>query len=94
MYGSQYIFSKGFFVAWIVVAIIWMWITMLIAGFYPIIDGFGQIRAFFSKSDAIVSESTPAETSFTGVEKVVEPKTTELSSSSGQVSLNDGDNKV
>ncbi|KAM6486912.1 Sodium:solute symporter family-domain-containing protein [Trichoderma sp. SZMC 28011] len=43
MYGSKYIFDKGFFVAWIVVAIIWVWCTMLIAGFYPIIDGRRQL---------------------------------------------------
>ncbi|KAL6876110.1 Sodium:solute symporter family domain-containing protein [Trichoderma longibrachiatum] len=43
MYASHYVFSKGFFVAWIVVAIIWVWCTMLIAGFYPIIDGRKQI---------------------------------------------------
>lgn len=43
MYGSKYIFEKGFFVAWIVVAIIWVWCTMLIAGFYPIIDGRRQL---------------------------------------------------
>lgn len=44
MYASKYVFGKGFFVAWIVVAIIWVWITMLVAGFYPIIDGWQQLR--------------------------------------------------
>ncbi|KAK7421584.1 hypothetical protein QQX98_002051 [Neonectria punicea] len=43
MYASKYVFGKGFFVAWLVVAIIWVWITMLIAGFYPIIDGWKQL---------------------------------------------------
>ncbi|KAL7823705.1 Sodium:solute symporter family domain-containing protein [Trichoderma gracile] len=47
MYASHYVFSKGFFVAWIVVAIIWVWCTMLIAGFYPIIDGRKQILLVF-----------------------------------------------
>ncbi|KAE8363799.1 Sodium:solute symporter family-domain-containing protein [Aspergillus caelatus] len=39
MYGSKYVFGKGFFSAWIVVAIIWLWLTMLVAIFYPIFDG-------------------------------------------------------
>lgn len=43
MYGSKYIFGKDFFVAWIVIAIIWVWCTMLIDGFYPIIDGRKQL---------------------------------------------------
>ncbi len=43
MYGSGYIFSRAFFTAWIVISIIWVWGTMLVAGFYPIIDGREQI---------------------------------------------------
>ncbi|PWY84801.1 Na+/solute symporter [Aspergillus heteromorphus CBS 117.55] len=39
MYGSQYVFGRGFFSAWVVVGIIWLWITMLVAIFYPILDG-------------------------------------------------------
>ncbi|KAK6832311.1 hypothetical protein RU639_003906 [Aspergillus parasiticus] len=39
MYGSKYVFGKGFFSAWVVVAIIWLWLTMLVAIFYPIFDG-------------------------------------------------------
>ncbi|KAF5007798.1 hypothetical protein FDECE_5922 [Fusarium decemcellulare] len=44
MYAAKYIFDKGFFDAWIVVAIIWVWVTMFIAGFYPIIDGWDQLK--------------------------------------------------
>ncbi|KAK0389970.1 hypothetical protein NLU13_3543 [Sarocladium strictum] len=43
MYASGYVFGKGFFGAWVVVSIIWVWLTMFIAGFYPIIDGRKQI---------------------------------------------------
>lgn len=43
MYASEYIFSSKFFTAWVVVSIIWVWGTMLIAGFFPIIDGWSQI---------------------------------------------------
>ncbi|GAD95708.1 urea active transporter [Paecilomyces variotii No. 5] len=39
MYGSHYVFEKGFFAAWVIVAIIWLWLTMLMATFYPLIDG-------------------------------------------------------
>lgn len=48
MYASNYIFGKGFFVAWVVVAIIWVWGTMLVAGFYPIVDGRKQILRIFA----------------------------------------------
>ncbi|KAL5365249.1 Sodium:solute symporter family-domain-containing protein [Aspergillus floccosus] len=39
MYGSNYVFGKRFFIAWVVVSIIWLWGTMLIAIFYPLADG-------------------------------------------------------
>ncbi|KAJ5138301.1 uncharacterized protein N7515_003149 [Penicillium bovifimosum] len=39
MYGSGYVFGKKFFIAWVVVAIIWLWLSMLVAIFYPIFDG-------------------------------------------------------
>ncbi|KAF3389606.1 hypothetical protein F1880_004471 [Penicillium rolfsii] len=45
MYGSRYVFEKKFFIAWVVVAILWLWGTMLVAIFYPLLDGgFQQIR--------------------------------------------------
>lgn len=47
MYGSGYVFGKGFFEAWIIVAIVWVWGTMLVAGFFPIIDGWKQLRAVY-----------------------------------------------
>ncbi|KAJ5769561.1 hypothetical protein N7520_004120 [Penicillium odoratum] len=39
MYGSGYIFEKKFFIAWVVVAIIWLWGAMLVAIVYPLVDG-------------------------------------------------------
>lgn len=48
MYASKYVFGQGFFIAWIVIAIVWVWGTMLIAGFYPIIDGWSQIKRVFA----------------------------------------------
>jgi len=47
MYASKYVFNKGFFSAWLVIAIIWLWGTLLITGFYPIIDGRKQLLAVF-----------------------------------------------
>lgn len=47
MYAAKYIFNYKFFAAWVVVSIIWVWGTMLIAGFFPIIDGWSQIRLVF-----------------------------------------------
>ncbi|KAJ5206392.1 Sodium/solute symporter [Penicillium cf. griseofulvum] len=45
MYGSGYVFGKKFYIAWVVVAIIWLWLSMLVAIFYPIFDGgLEQIR--------------------------------------------------
>jgi hypothetical protein len=43
MYASKYVFGKGFFVAWLVVAMVWLWGTLFIVGFYPIVDGWSQI---------------------------------------------------
>ncbi|RJE23495.1 transporter [Aspergillus sclerotialis] len=39
MYGSNYVFGKKFFAAWVIVSIIWLWITTLVAIFYPLFDG-------------------------------------------------------
>ncbi|KFY46220.1 hypothetical protein V494_00542 [Pseudogymnoascus sp. VKM F-4513 (FW-928)] len=48
MYASKYIFSKSFFTAWVVIAIIWVWGTLLVAGFYPIVDGREQLGAIWT----------------------------------------------
>ncbi|CAG8320140.1 unnamed protein product [Penicillium salamii] len=45
MYGSGYVYSKKFYIAWVVVGIIWLWLSMLVAVLYPILDGgIHQIR--------------------------------------------------
>lgn len=36
---SKSLTGSQFFIAWVVVAIIWLWGTMLVAIFYPIVDG-------------------------------------------------------
>jgi len=62
MYASKYMFGKGFFAAWLVVAIVWLWGTMLIAGFYPIVDGRKQILAIFKSGGKLrkVEKDTPS----------------------------------
>ncbi|EXJ79152.1 hypothetical protein A1O3_08653 [Capronia epimyces CBS 606.96] len=39
MYGAKMSFSKSFFIAWIVIALIWLWFTLVVAIFYPLYDG-------------------------------------------------------
>ena len=47
MYAAKYIFSRRFFESWLVVAIIWIWCTLLIAGFFPLIGGRRQFVAIY-----------------------------------------------
>ncbi|GFF90070.1 probable urea active transporter 1 [Aspergillus lentulus] len=65
MYGAKYVFGKTFFVAWVVVAIIWLWGTMLVAIVYPIVDGgvqqMTQVYRGLTKGEE--STSTPVESS-------------------------------
>jgi hypothetical protein len=39
MYGSSYVFSKSFFTGWVVVGIIWMFLSFCIVGIYPVVEG-------------------------------------------------------
>ncbi|OQE41270.1 hypothetical protein PENCOP_c005G04750 [Penicillium coprophilum] len=49
MYAAKYIFSKGFFIAWIAVGQIWLWATLLIVGFYPLWDARDRIISLTEK---------------------------------------------
>lgn len=62
MYASHYIFQKGFFSAWLVIAIIWLWIAMLVAGFYPLIDGRAQLIYIFKSLRGKTEKSQPVQT--------------------------------
>lgn len=57
MYAAKYIFGRQFFAAWVVVSIIWVWGTMLVAGFFPIIDGRKQI-AIVLKGFSLAKDKT------------------------------------
>lgn len=39
MYGTGYIFSKGFFTGWVVVGIIWIFGSLFTVGVYPVFEG-------------------------------------------------------
>ncbi|KAL2819602.1 Sodium:solute symporter family-domain-containing protein [Aspergillus cavernicola] len=39
MFGARMSFSKSFFTAWVVISLIWLWLTLVVAIFYPLIDG-------------------------------------------------------
>ena len=47
MYAAKYVFSQTFFKAWLVVAIIWVWGTLLVAGFFPLINGRKQFVSIY-----------------------------------------------
>ena len=38
MYGSGYVFSRKFFTGWVVVGMIWIWITLYIVGIFPLMQ--------------------------------------------------------
>ncbi|CAL5874321.1 uncharacterized protein PFLUO_LOCUS8617 [Penicillium psychrofluorescens] len=64
MYGSKYVFEKKFFIAWVVVGIIWLWGTMLVAIFYPLIDGgiqqMGEVYRGLRKRKEVAKETRAA----------------------------------
>lgn len=70
MYAAKYIFSSKFFAAWVVVSIIWVWGTMIVAGFFPIIDGWSQLSLVFRGLRG--SKETASETE--QVEEVLEDR--------------------
>lgn len=62
MYAAKYVFDSKFFAAWVVVSIIWVWGTMLIAGFFPIVDGWGQIRLVVRGIRGVLNKKAAPET--------------------------------
>ena len=62
MYGTAYVFTKPFFTAWIILGIVWMFISFIIVGIYPLVEGrrsilsvskniFAHIKAVQSKKE-------------------------------------------
>ncbi|KAL4887833.1 sodium/proline symporter [Aspergillus ambiguus] len=76
MYGSHYNFGKGFFIAWVVVGIIWLWGTMLVAIIFPLVDGgIQQIKQILkhnerSRAEKPVQIASPSSPSIEEPEKM------------------------
>ncbi|KAL4967854.1 uncharacterized protein BDV14DRAFT_197494 [Aspergillus stella-maris] len=39
MFGARMVFSKNFFIAWVVIWLVWLWFILVVTIFYPLIDG-------------------------------------------------------
>ncbi|KAH0273614.1 urea active transporter-like protein, partial [Aureobasidium melanogenum] len=94
MYGSGYIFSKKFFTGWVVVAIIWLFVTAACVGIYPVFEGRKTIiRTFKSmyldatgkKHPVTHGRATIAETA------VVEEKMEEKKERDAEAAIRDSD---
>lgn len=57
MYGSKYVFSKSFFTGWVVVAIIWIFVSIILVGLLPLWESRDTI---FYTVKAIVTGKKPA----------------------------------
>lgn len=77
MYAAKMVFGKTFFVAWIVVSLIWLWLALIVANFYPLIDG--GLQQFWGivtgRVDKAEKEQASSGSSTHGVVEVSVPKT-------------------
>lgn len=92
MYASKYIFSSQFFAAWVVLSIIWVWGTMLVTGFFPIVDGWDQIALVVRglgkrKSTRAAAAAGPEQVDVDAVQEVRSLKGIEMRESSGPSSV-------
>ena len=62
MYGSSYVFTKPFFTGWVVVGIIWMFISFCIVGIYPLVEGRQSIASVCKKIYAELMNKDPKKT--------------------------------
>ncbi|KAF9888600.1 urea active transporter [Aspergillus nanangensis] len=44
LFGTGYVYSKQFFTGWVVVSLIWIWVSVLICVIYPIVESAGALR--------------------------------------------------
>ncbi|KAK9850291.1 hypothetical protein MYU51_012159 [Penicillium brevicompactum] len=44
LFGTQYIYSRSFFTGWVVVAFIWIWVSVLICVVWPVVESLGALR--------------------------------------------------
>ncbi|MCJ1258802.1 urea active transporter [Lignoscripta atroalba] len=43
LFGTQYIFSRGFFTGWVVVSFLWVWCSMVICVVWPVVESRGAL---------------------------------------------------
>lgn len=48
LFGSSYIYSKSFFIGWVVVSFIWIWVSVLICVVWPVVESLGALRGILS----------------------------------------------
>jgi len=49
MYGTSYVFSEHFFTGWVILGIVWMFISFCIVGIYPVVEGRKSIASVCKK---------------------------------------------
>lgn len=58
LYGTSYVFSKGFFTAWVSVAMGWLFCSAIGVGLYPLFEGRHSIRHTFKGIVADLAKRT------------------------------------
>ncbi|KAH8660487.1 SSS family solute:Na+ symporter [Xylariales sp. PMI_506] len=72
MYGARNIMSKGLFTAWIAIGLIWLFFTLLVANFFPLVDGgFKQIWRVVRSIHRSQDVPSPGATTPSTVEEIV-----------------------
>ncbi|PWY67928.1 urea transporter [Aspergillus heteromorphus CBS 117.55] len=44
LFGTRYVYSKGFFTGWVVVSLMWIWASVMICVVYPVVESAGALR--------------------------------------------------
>ncbi|KAJ0423270.1 Sodium:solute symporter family-domain-containing protein [Aspergillus carlsbadensis] len=73
MFGARMSFSKSFFIAWVVISLLWLWFTLVVAIFYPLVDGgLQQMCAVIKRKRAgeVVAEREEGQVSGSSTEEV------------------------
>lgn len=47
MFLSHYVFSKGFFTAWVIISFIWVFVSSAISVILPLVETSGFFKRFF-----------------------------------------------
>ncbi|OOF92547.1 hypothetical protein ASPCADRAFT_517916 [Aspergillus carbonarius ITEM 5010] len=44
LFGTRYVYTKEFFTGWVVVSLIWVWMSVIICVVYPVVESAGALR--------------------------------------------------